>query len=547
MKRLFVCVCLLLASCAKNPVSGDYDFVILNEQQEYKNAKKYRASIANSKVYKNKQLQFYLQNLAEEVYQVGERPDKPFSFYFLNDDDANAFAIPGYVFMSRGLIPYIQDEASLMGVLGHEAAHINARHSVQDYSNAFLINWLLNSLNATGSVAFTKSQIDKIDELANLSYSRSQEYEADSLAVKYLDDLNVPSANFLQTFKSLGQKEELDRKTKNLNKYLTSEIKPEATYLRTHPHGKDRAEKIKKITDAWYKDIEYYNQDRFYQMIDGLEYGYASSGGGSDYVVNYAKQTVFQSPKSGVYGFKNTAYFKTYGIKMLMPADYQARIKAQDPVGYNYQDDIKVSVLETDVDKADSLLDVFANMISLDESEKEDLSQELKKQKSVFSTNYNNLTNSLDLNEELFYYVDSANILSRLLGKNSVYYYIYIKQVNKFEENGQHNDIFDRYRVVVLSSKYKKSFDESMLNDILFIKDNLVELDDTQKAKIKPLKIKTIKTDKTLSIQELAKEYTPYIHYDQEWFKLINGIFNANDTISPDRWLKLIPNPNKDV
>lgn len=547
MKRLFVCVCLILASCAKNPASGNYDFVVLNEQQEYKMGKQARAEVSNSKVYKNKQLQFYFKDLAEQVYQVGERPDRPFSFYFLNDDIANAAAIPGYVFMYRGLVPYLQDEASLMGILGHETAHINARHSVQDYSNSFLTKWLLNSINATGSVAFSQSQINQIENLTNLSYSRNQEYQADTLAVKYLDSLNVPSANFLQTFKSLEKSDELTRKTKSLNKYLTSSLKKEPTYLRTHPHAQHRADKIKQITDAWYKDIEYYNQEKFYQMIDGLEYGYASSGGGSDYVVDYNKKTVFKSPKSSVYGFKNTAYFKKYGLKMLMPKKYQARVKSSDPVGFNYIDQIKVSVLETDVDKNETLLNVFADIINLDDGEKQNLSEELKKQKSVFTENYNKLNDNLDVNEQLFYFTDSASFLSKLVGANSMYYYIYIKQINKFDENADHNDIFDRYRVIVLSSKYKKSFDETMLNDILFIKDNLVELDDTQKAKIQPLKIRTIKTDKTLSIQELADEYTPYIHYNQEWFKLINGIFDANDTISPNRWLKLIPNPNKDV
>ena len=547
MKNLIVCVCLLLASCAKNPVTGDYDFVVLSEQQEYEMGKQAREDVSNSSVYKNKQLQYYFKDLAEQVYQVGERPDKPFSFYFLNSDNANAYAIPGYIFVNRGLIPYVQDEASFMGLLGHEAAHINARHSVQEYSNDFLTAWLLNSVNATGSVVFSKSQINQISELTNKAYSRSQEYESDKLAIQYLDKLNVPSANFLEIFKSLAAKDDLEYKTASLNKYLTSALPKTPSYLQTHPHGKDRASKIKSMTSAWYEGVNYYKQEEFYNKIDGLEYGYASSGGGSDYIVDSNNNTLFKSPKSSVYGFKNTAYFKNYGVKLVMPKDYQARIKSTDPIGYNYADAIKVSVLETSVDRNDTLLNVFAKTMGLYDFEKEYLAQELKKQQSVFSNNYNKLTDGLDLNEQLFYFVDSNNIFARLLGRQSMYYYVYIKQVNNFDENGTHDDIFDRYRLVVLSSKYKKSFDETMLNDILFIKDNLVELNDNQKANIQPLKIKTIKTDKTLSIKELADEYTPYIHYNQEWFKLINGIFNADDTISPDTWLKLIPNPNKDV
>lgn len=281
-------------------------------------------------------------------------------------------------------------------------------------------------------------------------------------------------------------------------------------------------------------------------MIDGLEYGYYGSQSKNSLIPS--ESNIIKSSKSGVYGFKNTAYFKNYGLKMLMPSSYQARIMGSDPIGYDYEKGIKVSVLQISDDKTIDGLDVFADLIKLTPSEKKRLSSDVSIQNSSLNKNLQKITQNLKPKEQLFSYADYDNMFKRLFNIDSMYYYIYIKQLNKLDENAEHKDLFNNFRVIVLSSNSKKSFDESMLNDILFIKDNLVELSAEQKAKIKPLVIKTIQADNAAFIRDIAENNTPYIHFNQEWFKLINGIYNEYDTqIKSNQWLKLIPNSNKDI
>src|SRR5262245_34415865 len=67
----------------------------------------------------------------------GERPQLPWSFQVVDDPTPNAFALPGgYIFVTRGLMGYMDSEAELAAVLGHEIGHVTARHSVQQISRA---------------------------------------------------------------------------------------------------------------------------------------------------------------------------------------------------------------------------------------------------------------------------------------------------------------------------------------------------------------------------------------------------------------------------
>ena len=64
--------------------------------------------------------------------RASELPDLPWRFTVIDDAAVNAFAMPGgYIFVTRGLLAYMQSEAQLAGVLGHEIGHVTARHSAK--------------------------------------------------------------------------------------------------------------------------------------------------------------------------------------------------------------------------------------------------------------------------------------------------------------------------------------------------------------------------------------------------------------------------------
>jgi predicted Zn-dependent protease len=74
-------------------------------------------------------LQDYVQRVGDRLARVSERPDLDWKFTIVDTDDVNAFAtLGGYVYISRGILPYFQSEAELAAVLGHEIGHITAEH-----------------------------------------------------------------------------------------------------------------------------------------------------------------------------------------------------------------------------------------------------------------------------------------------------------------------------------------------------------------------------------------------------------------------------------
>jgi predicted Zn-dependent protease len=71
----------------------------------------------------------YLNLVGRAVAATSDRPDVPYRFAVLNHDTINAFAAPGgYIFVTRGLLKQVQNEAELAAVLGHEIAHVTQKH-----------------------------------------------------------------------------------------------------------------------------------------------------------------------------------------------------------------------------------------------------------------------------------------------------------------------------------------------------------------------------------------------------------------------------------
>jgi predicted Zn-dependent protease len=80
-------------------------------------------------VHSDLELQDYVQRVGEKLAAVSEMPGLDWHFTIVDTDDVNAFAtMGGYVYISRGILPYFQNEADLAAVLGHEIGHITAEH-----------------------------------------------------------------------------------------------------------------------------------------------------------------------------------------------------------------------------------------------------------------------------------------------------------------------------------------------------------------------------------------------------------------------------------
>lgn len=131
---------------------------------------------------------------------VNHRSDFDWEVYIIHDDATlNAFCVPGgYIFVYTGIIKYLDTEDDFAGVLGHEIAHADLRHSTDAMTTEYGLNTLLSVV--LGSAA--QSTVTQISaSLLTLSFSRANETQADKYSVKYLCNTGYASngaAGFFQ-------------------------------------------------------------------------------------------------------------------------------------------------------------------------------------------------------------------------------------------------------------------------------------------------------------------------------------------------------------
>lgn len=181
----------LLAGCAQNPVTGSNDFVMMSETQELAIGRQSDEQVKKQyQVYGSRPLQDYVNSVGQRIARQSHRPNLQYHFTVLDTPDINAFALPGgYVYITRGILAYLNSEAELAAVLGHEIGHVTARHGVRQQSAAQAANIGLTiasifvpEINSAGA-----GNLTNIIGGALLSgYGRDHELEADRLGADYL-------------------------------------------------------------------------------------------------------------------------------------------------------------------------------------------------------------------------------------------------------------------------------------------------------------------------------------------------------------------------
>src|SRR5688572_8660684 len=125
-----------MTACATNPVTGKRELSFMSEAQEISVGREADAQVRQEMgLYEDDDLQRYVQEIGMRLAQRSQRPNLPWSFAVLDSPAVNAFALPGgFIYITRGILPYLDNEAQLVGVLGHEIGHVTARHSAQQYT-----------------------------------------------------------------------------------------------------------------------------------------------------------------------------------------------------------------------------------------------------------------------------------------------------------------------------------------------------------------------------------------------------------------------------
>lgn len=193
----------------------------------------------------------------------------------LNSPVDNAFAVPGgHVYVTRQLVALMNDEAELAAVLGHEIAHVAARHG-QRRQSVSQRNSILGALGQVlvGAVA-GNSEIGRAlgrgigtgSQLATLGYSRSQETESDDLAIRYLVSAGYDPAALSSMLRSLALQQTLDARISGTNARSTPE------WASTHPAPGARVQRAAQQAQATRRGGNR-GRDAFLASIDGMMYG----------------------------------------------------------------------------------------------------------------------------------------------------------------------------------------------------------------------------------------------------------------------------------
>lgn len=188
---LFCLILFTLSGCAQNPVTGQADFVMMSENQELALGRQADAQVKKQyTVYPSKPLQDYVNRVGQKLAQQSHRPNLEYHFTVLDSPEINAFALPGgYVYITRGILAYLNSEAELAAVLGHEIGHVTARHGVRQQSaaQAASIGVTIASIFVPGMYSNGGRNLTNLLGNALLSgYGRDHELEADRLGAEYL-------------------------------------------------------------------------------------------------------------------------------------------------------------------------------------------------------------------------------------------------------------------------------------------------------------------------------------------------------------------------
>ncbi len=215
MKRAlpFLFVLAFLVSCATNPATGRTELNFYSEEDEIAMGREAHEQILREYgVYDEKpELNDMVDRIGRRIAASSPRPNLPWTFTLLDTPMVNAMALPGgYVYVTRGILERLNSEDELAGVIGHEVAHVAARHSTHSMSTGTMAQvGLVAAMVVAGA-----ENTERYGALAMIGagllftkYSRQQETEADILGTRYMAHTGyspLGSENMLMVLQRLG-------------------------------------------------------------------------------------------------------------------------------------------------------------------------------------------------------------------------------------------------------------------------------------------------------------------------------------------------------
>jgi predicted Zn-dependent protease len=203
---------------------------------------------------------------------VSDRPDIKYRLTILNSPVVNAFALPaGYVYVTRGLLALADTEAQVAGLIAHEIGHVTARHMAERYSRTVVAQGIIGLLGAATqgtSMAGLEQLAAPAALLALQSYSREQENQADTLAIRAMSRAGYDPqamATFLEKMEANAR----------LQATLAGQAgqAEQSDIFATHPRTADRVRNTLAEANLTHVQEPMTARDIYLGKIDGMLYG----------------------------------------------------------------------------------------------------------------------------------------------------------------------------------------------------------------------------------------------------------------------------------
>ena len=217
----------------------------ITEREEYYIGRGVAARIlSRDELYNHPETIWYVNHIGNTLAINSSRPCTYNGYHFavLDTDEINAFACAGgIIFITRGMLKFVHNEDELAGVLAHEIGHVTQKHGLKAISKA---RWteVVTTLGTEAARAYTGAQLDSlvslfegtIDDvfqtLVVRGYGRTDEYEADTLAIASLEASGYDPGQFQHLLGALG----------------AAQSRESGGIFSTHPNITDRITRVKK-------------------------------------------------------------------------------------------------------------------------------------------------------------------------------------------------------------------------------------------------------------------------------------------------------------
>lgn len=180
------------------------------------------------KLYRDPRITQYVDSIGQRLAVQSRRPNLPYTFQVVDDSKVNAFAtMGGFVYVNTGLLKLAENEAELASVMGHEIAHVAAKHSLKQAKEMAIASGLAGAAGVNRNLLINIG----VELVLRRPHSRQAEYEADQLGLQNLQQAGyAPSAMVSFMKKLMG-------------------TSPIPTFLSTHPATEDRVTRLQQAID----------------------------------------------------------------------------------------------------------------------------------------------------------------------------------------------------------------------------------------------------------------------------------------------------------